>query len=1073
MSSSPLILSSFSRRRFIPDHLFNSNTPKHRIHSITTQSSNTNNTTINISPKLLSKIPTSEHSTHSNPNAFFCTHPEYNAYVTEDTLRKLSIYEGDFVVCQIYQIPSSSTALSTYSSSLSTSSSISTTSTRLVRLLIAPKSITTAATIHINPLLWFALQLPSFGSLETSTIKVSLTVPAQRILGPGHLNWTPLSTKDALRPAARFASTEMSLPIATHATITRVCMSTSSTTASASYGSELLTYFATPRVVVVGDLVAMLSSPTSNQMAKEDESGNMKTSTTTTATTTPFCEEPSIVLYRITSLSIGTDGDDDDNDQNKKTMKKTNNRTNIDLDKQWLSSTTNRNIPTTAVLDQSITTLTEKNVGLGVHTFTPHATALRSMLSSSISSTTTSTTSTTSTISTTSSIPNSFTTLNTRFCPPTSLSCAPEQSMKTTDTLQQLYNVARPIFHSSSHAILSSIVLLSGPRGVGKCAIVDRVASMLGVNSITVNYRTDIVDGKGGDVASVKTCQKLEEIIHQTSQASPCILHIRRFHAKPSNDGQVQNNDSARNVASTIDRCINTCARTAVRNRIDSDAGRNRAILLILSTSDIDDVDVCVRSKVSHEIIIPQADTKGRTEMLKRIHLNIVGALRSVVRSKTGQETSEEAAESATRRTAGRSWTDMNSIHASACYLAMERNGMLNIPNELNATIEKEEENMESFAIQVAKQDISNEISNEILHTNSTEIHSSEITLQWKDVVASIASFKPPGESAVGAVQVPNVRWDDVGGLGDAKKEIQDMINLPLQHPELFANGMKQRSGILLYGPPGTGKTLMAKAVATECGLNFLSVKGPELLNMYIGESEKNVREVFERARNARPCVIFFDELDSLAPARGGGSDGGGVMDRVVSQLLTEIDGLGGGDDDDEDGGGGGQLFVIGATNRPDLLDSSLLRPGRFDRLIYLGIASDKDSQCKIIQALTRKFDMGNDVTVDLISDMCPDNFTGADFYGMCSNALAMAIKRRALEIEAEVKNLQEVDMYSEREMTVQLWLANATEEELAVKVNLIDFQISVKDIVPSVSRADVAKYRRLREQFSSNQGSS
>ena len=265
----------------------------------------------------------------------------------------------------------------------------------------------------------------------------------------------------------------------------------------------------------------------------------------------------------------------------------------------------------------------------------------------------------------------------------------------------------------------------------------------------------------------------------------------------------------------------------------------------------------------------------------------------------------------------------------------------------------------------------------------------------------------------------------------------------------------------------------MAKAVATECGLNFLSVKGPELLNMYIGESEKNVREVFERARNARPCVIFFDELDSLAPARGGGSDGGGVMDRVVSQLLTEIDGLGGGDDDDEDGGGGGQLFVIGATNRPDLLDSSLLRPGRFDRLIYLGIASDKDSQCKIIQALTRKFDMGNDVTVDLISDMCPDNFTGADFYGMCSNALAMAIKRRALEIEAEVKNLQEVDMYSEREMTVQLWLANATEEELAVKVNLIDFQISVKDIVPSVSRADVAKYRRLREQFSSNQGSS
>ena len=345
-------------------------------------------------------------------------------------------------------------------------------------------------------------------------------------------------------------------------------------------------------------------------------------------------------------------------------------------------------------------------------------------------------------------------------------------------------------------------------------------------------------------------------------------------------------------------------------------------------------------------------------------------------------------------------------------------------------------------------------------------------TTEWEDILQSIGTFKPPGESTVGAVTVPNVKWDDIGGLGHAKDEIMDMINLPLQHPELFVSGMKQRSGILLYGPPGTGKTLMAKAVATECGLNFLSVKGPELLNMYIGESEKNVREVFERARNARPCVVFFDELDSLAPARGGGNDGGGVMDRVVSQLLTEIDGLSSGDDDDDGGGGGGgggggQLFVIGATNRPDLLDSSLLRPGRFDRLIYLGIASDKDSQGKIIRALTRKFTMESNVTINKISNMCPDNFTGADFYGMCSNALAMAIKRRALEIDAEVQLLQEVDCYSEREMTTQSWLANASEEELKVKVSMSDFEISLKGVVPSVSKADVAKYLRLRDQFS------
>jgi len=128
--------------------------------------------------------------------------------------------------------------------------------------------------------------------------------------------------------------------------------------------------------------------------------------------------------------------------------------------------------------------------------------------------------------------------------------------------------------------------------------------------------------------------------------------------------------------------------------------------------------------------------------------------------------------------------------------------------------------------------------------------------------------------------------------LAHAKKEILDTIQLPLRCPHLFASGIHQRSGILLYGPPGTGKTLLAKAVATECSLNFLSVKGPELINMHVGESEKNVRDIFSKARKARPCVIFFDELDSLAPNRGRGSDSGGVMDRVVSQLLAELDGL-------------------------------------------------------------------------------------------------------------------------------------------------------------------------------------
>lgn len=197
-----------------------------------------------------------------------------------------------------------------------------------------------------------------------------------------------------------------------------------------------------------------------------------------------------------------------------------------------------------------------------------------------------------------------------------------------------------------------------------------------------------------------------------------------------------------------------------------------------------------------------------------------------------------------------------------------------------------------------------------------------QLPLIAADFDLALGKARDSYSESIGAPKIPTVSWDDVGGLAHVKTDILDTIQLPLEHPELFADGLKKRSGILLYGPPGTGKTLIAKAVATSCALNFFSVKGPELLNMYIGESEANVRRVFQRARDAKPCVIFFDELDSVAPKRGNHGDSGGVMDRIVSQLLAELDGMAG-------GSGGADVFVIGATNRPDLLDPALLRPGR------------------------------------------------------------------------------------------------------------------------------------------------
>lgn len=285
--------------------------------------------------------------------------------------------------------------------------------------------------------------------------------------------------------------------------------------------------------------------------------------------------------------------------------------------------------------------------------------------------------------------------------------------------------------------------------------------------------------------------------------------------------------------------------------------------------------------------------------------------------------------------------------------------------------------------------------------------------------------------TAIGAPKVPGVKWEDVGGLETIKAEILDTIQLPLQHPELFSTGLR-RSGVLLYGPPGTGKTLLAKTVATECSLNFLSVKGPELINMYVGQSEENVREVFQRAQSASPCVIFFDELDSLAPNRGHSGDSGGVMDRVVSQLLAELDGI----------QKSKNVYVMGATNRPDLLDPALLRPGRFDRLLFVGVSATSESKFKILKALTRKFILAEDVDLVDLASRCPVNLTGADLSALCTNALFNALSKRISALE-KGENVNE-----------------------QVEVTQEDFNISLHNLIPSVSEDDLLKYRQLQEKL-------
>ncbi|HZT35000.1 MAG TPA: AAA family ATPase, partial [Nitrososphaera sp.] len=263
-----------------------------------------------------------------------------------------------------------------------------------------------------------------------------------------------------------------------------------------------------------------------------------------------------------------------------------------------------------------------------------------------------------------------------------------------------------------------------------------------------------------------------------------------------------------------------------------------------------------------------------------------------------------------------------------------------------------------------------------------------KIKITDKDFEDALKDIQPSAMREV-QIQRPNVRWEDVGGLQQVKEELQEAIEWPLKHGNLFAQAdVRPPKGILLYGPPGTGKTMIAKAVAATSEANFISVKGPELLSKWVGESEKGVREVFRKARQAAPCVIFFDELDAIAPRRGGSGGDSNVTERVISQMLTEMDGL-------EDLKG---VVVIGATNRPDILDEALLRPGRFDRILEVP-PPDAPARKEILKIHTRKKPLDSSVNLDRLVEMT-DGMTGADIAAIVNAAAMTAIKEHVASKE-------------------------------------------------------------------------
>ncbi len=282
-------------------------------------------------------------------------------------------------------------------------------------------------------------------------------------------------------------------------------------------------------------------------------------------------------------------------------------------------------------------------------------------------------------------------------------------------------------------------------------------------------------------------------------------------------------------------------------------------------------------------------------------------------------------------------------------------------------------------------------------------------------------------------VEVPDVSWEDVGGLEDTKERLRETIQWPLEYPEVFrAMDMESAKGVLLYGPPGTGKTLLAKAVANQADSNFISIKGPELLSKWVGESEKGVREVFEKARSNAPTVVFFDEIDSIATERGRNSGDSGVSERVVSQLLTELDGL----EELED------VVVIATSNRPDLIDSALLRPGRLDRHVHVPVP-DEEARKAIFEVHTRNKPLADDVDLDRLARKT-DGYVGADVEAVCREA-SMAASREFIN--------------SVRKEEVADSVGN-------VRITMDHFEAALDEVPPSVTEEARERYQEIEERF-------
>ena len=512
-------------------------------------------------------------------------------------------------------------------------------------------------------------------------------------------------------------------------------------------------------------------------------------------------------------------------------------------------------------------------------------------------------------------------------------------------------------------------VLLHGPPGTGKTLLAKAVANETNSNFILIN---------GPEIMSKYYGQSEENLRKRFEEAeknAPSIVFIDEIDAIASKREESRGEVERRVVAQLL----------AVMDGLKS---RGR-VVVIAATNIPNSLDPALRrpGRFDREIEIGVPDKEGRLNILK-IHTRNMPLAKNVVLKELADITH------------GFVGADLAALAKEAAMIVLRR-----VFPDLR--LDQEEA-----------------LPKEVLE---------QLQVSQNDFREALKTVRPSAMREV-LVEIPSVKWDDIGGLTDVKQELIEAVEWPLKHPDAFKRlGVKPPKGIFLHGPPGTGKTLLAKAVATESQANFILVKGPELLSMWVGESERGVRKIFQKARQTAPTIIFFDEIDSIAPRRGMSADSH-VTERVVNQLLTEIDGLEALHD----------VVIIGATNRPDIVDPSLLRPGRFDRIILISVPNEP-ARLAIFTVHTKDMPLAKDIDLNKLATETA-GYVGADIEAICKEAAIYALRENMKAKEVKAKHFKDAiekvrpsvtketeKLYEELQRTLRAAKANELKEEKPV----------------------------------------